>query len=91
MCVLQQLNKVVEDVSQRPPDYERRRRLWWTVYCIDRKSAALLGTPSVMRDDDVCMAVPRMGAADFGMQRKFAIHIALSSQLGKILDGLFAE
>ncbi|KAK0644878.1 putative transcriptional regulatory protein C3C7.04 [Lasiodiplodia hormozganensis] len=89
MCVLQQLNKVVEDVAQRPPDYERRRRLWWTVYCIDRKSAALLGTPSVMRDDDVCMAVPRMGAADFGMQRKFAIHIALSSQLGKILDVIY--
>lgn len=72
--------------SLRPPDVEYMRRLWWTVYCLDRKSAALLGSPSIMRDEDISIPMPAIEVGD-DSQNAFAIHVALSSHLGRILDG----
>ncbi|KAH7235371.1 hypothetical protein BKA59DRAFT_458937 [Fusarium tricinctum] len=72
----------------RPPDVEYMRRLWWTVYCLDRKSAALLGSPSIMRDEDISIPMPVIKVGDES-QNSFAIHVALSSHLAKILDVIY--
>lgn len=72
----------------RPPDVEYMRRLWWTVYCLDRKSAALLGSPSIMRDEDVSIPMPAIKVGDES-QNAFAIHAALCSHMGRILDVIY--
>lgn len=85
MSVTKVLNKQFPE-ALRSPDTEHQRRLWWTVYCIDRKSAAMLGSPSVMRDEDISIPFPAIKPGDES-QNAFAIHAILSSHLGKILDG----
>lgn len=85
MSVSNVMNKLFPE-ALRPPNVEYQRRLWWTVYCIDRKSAAMLGSPSVMRDDDISIPFPDIKEGD-DAQNTFAIHVRISSHLGKILDG----
>ncbi|KAJ4270545.1 hypothetical protein NW762_002233 [Fusarium torreyae] len=87
ISVTKVLNKQFPE-ALRSPNFEYQRRLWWTVYCIDRKSAAMLGSPSVMRDDDVSIPSPVINQGDES-QNAFAIHAILSSHLGKILDVIY--
>jgi len=85
ISVTKVLNKKFPE-ALRSSNFEYQRRLWWTVYCIDRKCAAMLGSPSVMRDDDISIPFPEIKPGDES-QNAFAIHAILSSHLGKILDG----
>ncbi|KAM0343481.1 hypothetical protein ACHAPU_008512 [Fusarium lateritium] len=87
ISVTKVLNKQFPE-ALRSPDSEYQRRLWWTVYCIDRKSAAMLGSPSVMRDEDISIPFPAIKLGDES-QNAFAIHAILSSHLGKILDVIY--
>ncbi|RMJ16260.1 hypothetical protein CDV36_004088 [Fusarium kuroshium] len=87
MSVTNVMNKLFPE-ALRPPNVEYLRRLWWTVYCIDRKSAAMLGSPSVMRDDDISIPFPDIREGD-DAQNAFAIHVGISSHLGKILDVIY--
>ncbi|KAM6532860.1 hypothetical protein FALCPG4_005906 [Fusarium falciforme] len=87
MSVSNVMNKLFPE-TLRPPNVEYQRRLWWTVYCIDRKSAAMLGSPSVMRDDDISIPFPDAKEED-DAQNVFAIHVRISSYLGKILDVIY--
>ncbi|RSL49382.1 hypothetical protein CEP53_009165 [Fusarium sp. AF-6] len=87
MSVTNVMNKLFPE-ALRPSNVEYQRRLWWTVYCIDRKSAAMLGSPSVMRDDDVSIPFPDIREGD-DAQNAFAIHVRISSHLGKILDVIY--
>ncbi|CAI6090793.1 unnamed protein product [Clonostachys chloroleuca] len=87
ISVTQGLNQAFPE-PLRPPNVEYMRRLWWSVYCIDRKSAALLGSPSVMRDEDITIPVPSIQKGHES-QNVISIHVALSSHLGKILDVIY--
>ncbi|KAJ4138910.1 hypothetical protein NW765_002806 [Fusarium oxysporum] len=87
ISVTKVLNKKFPE-ALRSSNFEYQRRLWWTVYCIDRKCAAMLGSPSVMRDDDISIPFPEIKPGDES-QNAFAIHAILSSHLGKILDAIY--
>ncbi|RBR23176.1 uncharacterized protein FIESC28_04031 [Fusarium coffeatum] len=87
ISVTKVLNKQFPE-AMRSTNFEYQRRLWWTVYCIDRKCAAMLGSPSVMREDDVSIPFPELNPGDES-QNAFAIHAILSSHLGKILDVIY--
>lgn len=39
-------------------DLEHRRRLWWTVYIIDRSTCSKLGQPIAIQDSDIDVAMP---------------------------------
>ncbi|KAK1518620.1 uncharacterized protein CCOS01_11440 [Colletotrichum costaricense] len=90
--MLQEAYVTIMNVSMpealRPPNVEYQRRLWWTVYCIDRKTAAMLGSTMVVRDDDISIPFPETKAGD-EVQNIFAIHVTLSSHLGRILDVIY--
>ncbi|KAG5759243.1 hypothetical protein H9Q72_012631 [Fusarium xylarioides] len=86
ISVTKVLNKRFPE-ALRSSNFEYQRRLWWTVYCIDRKCAAMLGSPSVMRDD-ISIPFPEIKPGDES-QNAFAIHAILSSHLGKILDAIY--
>ncbi|RFN49243.1 hypothetical protein FIE12Z_6464 [Fusarium flagelliforme] len=87
ISVTKVLNKQFPE-AMRSTNFEYQRRLWWTVYCIDRKCAAMLGSPSVMREDDISIPFPELNSGDES-QNAFAIHAILSSHLGKILDVIY--
>ncbi|SCN65697.1 related to positive activator of transcription [Fusarium fujikuroi] len=87
IAVTKIMNVSVPEAFQ-PANVEYQRRLWWTVYCIDRKSAAMLGSTLLMRDEDISIPFPKIREGD-ECQNTFSIHVTLSSHLGKILDDLF--
>lgn len=56
---------------------QRCRKIWWTVYILDRQMTSLMGLPQSVRDDDVSCQLPNFGgsaqrAAGLGMQIKLA-------------------
>ncbi|KAL6416067.1 hypothetical protein AUP68_00278 [Ilyonectria robusta] len=87
VSVTKSLNRVFPE-AMRPPNVQYQRELWWTVYSIDCKSAAMLGSSLVMRDEDISIPFPDIKKGD-NSQNVFAIHARLSSHLGKILDVIY--
>ncbi|KAJ2977012.1 hypothetical protein NUW58_g7939 [Xylaria curta] len=41
-----------------PHDVSMRKRLWWSVYCLDRVVCQTLGLPLGIRDDDIDVCLP---------------------------------
>ncbi|KAH7176872.1 hypothetical protein EDB81DRAFT_773708 [Dactylonectria macrodidyma] len=87
IAVTKIMNVLIPETFQ-PPNVEYQRRLWWTLYCIDRKSAAMLGSTLIIRDDDISIPFPTTKEGD-EVQNVFATHVTLSSHLGKILDVIY--
>lgn len=42
---------------------ERCRRIWWTVYVLDRETTSLMGLPISVQDDDIDCAMPTFGGS----------------------------
>ncbi|VZH98670.1 unnamed protein product [Fusarium fujikuroi] len=63
IAVTKIMNVSVPEAFQ-PANVEYQRRLWWTVYCIDRKSAAMLGSTLLMRDEDISIPFPKIREGD---------------------------
>lgn len=60
---------------------ERCRRIWWTVYVLDREMTSLMGLPQSIHDEDMCPQLPTFAgsmqrAAALGMQVKLSRTIA---------------
>lgn len=65
---------------------QRCRKIWWTVYVLDRNLSSLMGVPSSIRDEDISAALPlypespcRATALD--------IQVKLSRVIAKISNG----
>ncbi|KAM0553232.1 hypothetical protein ACHAPJ_007520 [Fusarium lateritium] len=53
---------------------ERSRRIWWTVYVLDREMTSLMGLPQSVHDDDVHPQLPLFGGST---QRQAALHMQI--------------
>jgi proline utilization trans-activator len=51
---------------------ERCRRIWWTVYILDRETTSLMGLPPTIHDDDVTCPLPDFSGAT---QRVTTLHM----------------
>ncbi|KAJ4369216.1 hypothetical protein N0V83_006301 [Neocucurbitaria cava] len=65
----------VENLGE--PVVQRCRKIWWTVYILDRQMTALMGLPQSIRDDDISCQLPTFNgsphrAAGLNMQIKLA-------------------
>jgi proline utilization trans-activator len=65
----------VADLSE--PVVQRCRKIWWTVYILDRQMTSLMGLPQNIRDDDITCRLPNFPgsaqrAAALDMQIKLA-------------------
>lgn len=65
----------VENLGE--PLVQRCRKIWWTVYILDRQMTSLMGLPQSVRDDDISCQLPKFPgsaqrAAALGMQIKLA-------------------
>jgi proline utilization trans-activator len=65
----------VENLGQ--PLVQRCRKIWWTVYILDRQMTSLMGLPQSVQDDDISCQVPTFSgsaqqAAALNMQIKLA-------------------
>ncbi|KAF4339946.1 positive activator of transcription [Fusarium beomiforme] len=53
---------------------ERSRRIWWTVYVLDREMSSLMGLPQSIHDDDIHHQLPHF---DGSTQRVAALHMQI--------------
>ncbi|KAF5670057.1 positive activator of transcription [Fusarium heterosporum] len=53
---------------------ERSRRIWWTVYVLDREMTSLMGLPQSLLDDDIHPQLPHF---DGSTQRVAALHMQI--------------
>ncbi|KAF4442345.1 hypothetical protein F53441_11773 [Fusarium austroafricanum] len=53
---------------------ERSRRIWWTVYVLDREMTSNMGLPQSIHDDDIHPALPHF---DGNTQRVAALHMQI--------------
>lgn len=67
-------------------EYDRRRRLWWTLYIIDRKLSINMGAPLSISDKDCDILLPRQ--EDLGVSNSaLLIHIKLAFLEGEVMSG----
>jgi hypothetical protein len=75
--------------TQMPIEYlgesmvQRCRKIWWTVYILDREMTSLMGLPQTLNDDQINTLLPTFPGS---MQRTAAIgmHIRLSRIIAEI-------
>lgn len=67
-------------------EYERRRRLWWTLYIIDEKLSIIAGAPLSIKNEDIDVSLP--GDHDLGLSNSaLNLHIKLALLEGKVMSG----
>ncbi|KAJ5122980.1 hypothetical protein N7448_009077 [Penicillium atrosanguineum] len=68
---------------------QRCRKIWWTVYILDREMTSLMGLPQTLNDDHVNAHLP---AFPYSIQRTAAIgmHIKLSRIIAEINGTVYA-
>jgi proline utilization trans-activator len=83
------MNREFESGILSDEDNEHRMRLWWTVYMIDRKLTYLMGVPLSLHDVDITVPKPALHSGNTGNDTAaaFALHIHLSTELGRVLYG----
>ena len=67
-------------------DCERRRRLWWTLYIIDRKLSINMGAPLSIADEVIDISLPSQ--KEHGVSNSaLLIHIKLAIVEGQVMSG----
>jgi proline utilization trans-activator len=46
----------VENLGE--PTVQRCRKIWWTIYILDRQMTSLMGLPQAIQDDDISCQLP---------------------------------
>jgi hypothetical protein len=70
---------------------ERRKRLWYCVYCVDRWVCAVMGRPLAIADSDCDVDLPLIAGTDNKDDYTTFVHfIKLSSILGEVLRRMYS-
>lgn len=66
---------------------QRSRKVWWTVYVLDRQMSSLMGVPLAVRDEDINASLPTFsGSAQKASAME--LHVKLSRVLSQILNSM---
>jgi hypothetical protein len=63
----------------------RGRRIWWTVYTLDRKLSSSMGVPTCLRDEDISTSLTIDQETDAEMPG-LILHVRISQLLGKVMS-----
>ena len=63
----------------------RGRRIWWTVYTLDRKLSCSMGIPISIRDEDITTPLSLADDIDFTASG-LVIHVRICQLLGKVIS-----
>ncbi|RMZ77412.1 hypothetical protein DV738_g4369, partial [Chaetothyriales sp. CBS 135597] len=69
---------------------QRCRKLWWTVYILDRQMSSLMGVPLSLRDEDITAPLPEFpnhSQRSIGLE----LHVKLSSLIAEILNTVYSN
>jgi proline utilization trans-activator len=81
------MNREIPEGILEELDLEHRRRLWWTVYILDRKLSINMGAPlSGLRDEDMDLSLPNTGVYR-GPCPELSLHIKITKLTGNVMMG----
>lgn len=63
---------------------QRYRRLWWTLYSLDRRLSAMIGLAHSLHDHDITSPLPDASSFD----EPFVLSVRLSQQIGKAVNSM---
>lgn len=72
-----------QDVGEN--SVHRCRRIWWTVYALDRRLSAICGTPNSLRDEDI--TTPLLPDAN---DSAFFLGVKISQLFGNVLSTVYS-
>ncbi|EON70068.1 hypothetical protein W97_09334 [Coniosporium apollinis CBS 100218] len=68
----------------------RGRRIWWTVYALDRKLSCSMGIPISIRDEDITTPLSLADDTDF-IANGLAIHVRICQLLGNVISTVYSN
>lgn len=82
------LHKVMQPGVGSEQLIQRCRRLWWTVYMLDRRFSSSYGVPAALHDEDITVPVPTAGqGADEGaIARK--LYVKICQLQGRVISSM---
>ncbi|GLA73544.1 hypothetical protein AtubIFM55763_004470 [Aspergillus tubingensis] len=68
---------------------ERCSNIWWTVYILDRKFAALIGSPNSVRDDEITTLLwdPRTSSRN---EATLSLHVKITQVITRVLNTVYS-
>lgn len=64
----------------------RCRKVWWTIYILDRRFSSLIGVPNSLHDEDISAPFPIFPDSQANTA-VFALHVKLAQALGMVVKG----
>ena len=68
---------------------ERSRKVWWTVFNLERQMSVLMGIPSGVSNQDITAPLPSYPES-LNRSATMAIHVKLSQAFGIVVDSMTA-
>ncbi|KAG9569191.1 hypothetical protein KCU71_g4041, partial [Aureobasidium melanogenum] len=72
------------------PLVQRCRKIWWTVYVLDRQLSSLMGVPSSIRDEDISAELPLYLESPY-RATALEIQVKLSRAIAKISNNVYGR
>ncbi|EXJ79177.1 hypothetical protein A1O3_08678 [Capronia epimyces CBS 606.96] len=94
MAISLGLHQEVDDPGMDVVEREHRRRVWWSVYSMDRILSVKSGNPVSIHDEDIDIALPSPIPGvepEFSPPRVMAHYTQLSRILGRIGEGIYRK
>lgn len=66
---------------------ERCRKIWWTIYILDRQMTSLLGVPIALREDDISARLPSFSGSSYDATI-YDIHVRLSKVMAQVVKSM---
>jgi proline utilization trans-activator len=68
-----------------PQLVRRGRRIWWTVYALERKLSSSMGVPVLLHDEDLTTTLPDAENSDVSATGQ-VIHVKIGRLLGEVVS-----
>jgi proline utilization trans-activator len=89
MAQLYALNLDLEESVVGNHEAVRGRRIWWTVYALDKKLTLNQGLPNIIDDRDIRSPWPRIAESDED-RTAMAIHTKMCRLVGKLMSHVYS-
>jgi Fungal specific transcription factor domain. len=67
----------------------RCRRIWWTVYTLDRKFSSSMGVPNSLHDEDVTAPLPKANDDDNELNTARVLYVKICQLQGRVISSTF--
>ena len=83
------LHAEIQSIDMGDHMVQRCRKIWWTIYNLDRKLSSLMGSPNLLNDQDITTPLP-VFTESTATTDAFAINVKMSRLLGHVVGTVYS-